>query len=59
LPPWWRSPSRGLLILAFIGLFLGMGKAFTATIERSPADIMVLAAKAENLMGGGSGVPAG
>jgi putative ABC transport system permease protein len=47
----------GLLILAFIGLFLGMGKAFTATIERSPADIMVLAPKAENLMGGGSGVP--
>jgi putative ABC transport system permease protein len=47
----------GLLILAFIGLFLGMGKAFTATIERSPADIMVLGPKAENLMNGGSGVP--
>jgi putative ABC transport system permease protein len=47
----------GLLILAFIGLFLGMGKAFTATIERSPADIMVLGPKAENLMGGGSGLP--
>jgi putative ABC transport system permease protein len=47
----------GLLILAFIGLFLGMGKAFTANVERSPADIMVLAPKAENLMGGGSGVP--
>lgn len=47
----------GLLILAFIGLFLGMGQAFTATIERSPADIMVLGPKAENLMGGGSGIP--
>ena len=47
----------GLLILAFIGLFLGMGKAFTATIERSPADIMVLGPKAENLMNGGAGLP--
>lgn len=47
----------GLLVLAQVGMFTGMGKAFTATIERSPADIMVLGPKAENLMGGGSGVP--
>ena len=47
----------GLLILAQVGMFAGIGEAFTATIERSPADIMVLGPKAENLMGGGSGVP--
>ncbi len=47
----------GLLILAQVGMFAGIGKAFTATIERSPADIMVLGPKAENLMGGGSGLP--
>ena len=47
----------GLLILAFIGLFLGMSQAFTATIERSPADVMVLAPKAESIMNGGAGVP--
>lgn len=47
----------GLLILAFIGMFAGIGEAFTATINRSPAHIMVLAPRAENLMNGGSGVP--
>jgi len=46
----------GLLVLAQVGMFMGIGKAFTATIERSPADIMVLAPKAENL-DGQSGVP--
>jgi putative ABC transport system permease protein len=47
----------GLLILAQVGMFAGIGEAFTATINRSPADIMVLGPKAENLMNGGSGVP--
>ena len=47
----------GLLILAQVGMFAGIGRAFTASITRSPADIMILAPKAENLMGGGSGVP--
>ena len=33
----------GLLVLAFAGMFAGMGKSFTASIDRSGADIMVLA----------------
>lgn len=47
----------GLLVLAFVGLFMGIGKAFTATIDRSPAQIMILGPKAEALFGGGAGVP--
>jgi putative ABC transport system permease protein len=47
----------GLLVLAQVGMFNGIGKAFTATIERSPADIMVLGPKAENLNTGGAGLP--
>ena len=49
----------GLLVMAFIGLFLGIGKAITATIDRSRADIMVLGAKSESLInsGGNSGLP--
>src|SRR5690606_31405825 len=47
----------GLLVLAFVGLFMGIGKAFTATIDRSPAHIMILAPKAEALFSGGAGVP--
>ena len=46
----------GLLILAQIGMFVGMGKAFTATIDRSRADLFVLPAKAESLMNTG-GMP--
>ncbi len=47
----------GLLVLAFTGLFMGIGKSFTATIDRSPAQIMVLAPKATALFGGGAGLP--
>ncbi|PVM94061.1 ABC transporter permease [Caulobacter endophyticus] len=47
----------GLLVLAQVGMFTGIGKAFTATIDRSPADIMVLGPKAESLMNGGNGLP--
>lgn len=47
----------GLLVLAFAGMFMGMGKSFTATIDRSGADIMVLAPGATQLFGGPSGVP--
>jgi putative ABC transport system permease protein len=39
----------GLLILAQVGMFVGIGRAFTATIDRSPADIMILSPKAKNL----------
>lgn len=37
----------GLLVLALVGLFMGIGKSFTATIDRSPAHIMVLPPDAE------------
>jgi putative ABC transport system permease protein len=47
----------GVLILAQVGMFMGMGKAFTATIDRSRADIFVLAPKANSLFGGPSGLP--
>lgn len=39
----------GLLLIAMTGMFVGMGKAFTAVIDRSPADIMILNAQSENL----------
>ncbi len=47
----------GLLVLAQVGMFMGIGRAFTATIDRSPAHIMILAPKAEALFSGGAGVP--
>lgn len=46
----------GLLVLAQVGFFVGIGKSFTATIDRSPADLMVLPAKAESMMNTG-GMP--
>ena len=45
----------GLLILAQIGMFTGIVKGITATIDRSRAEIIVLPAKMESLMGSGSG----
>ena len=47
----------GLLVLAMTGVFLGIGKGFTASIERSRADIIVMQPGAKNLMSGPSGVP--
>ncbi|HEV7228802.1 ABC transporter permease [Brevundimonas sp.] len=47
----------GLLVLAMTGVFIGIGKGFTATIERSGADIMIMQPGAKSLMGGPSGVP--
>jgi len=47
----------GLLVLAQVGLFMGINKAFTATIDRSPAHIMVLGPKAEAIFTGGAGLP--
>jgi putative ABC transport system permease protein len=41
----------GLLVLAMTGLFMGLSKSFTSTVDRSPAQIMVLPPKAENLFG--------
>lgn len=47
----------GLLVLAMTGVFIGIGKGFTATIERSSADIIVMQPGAKSLMSGPSGVP--
>jgi len=47
----------GLLVLAMTGMFLGVGKAFTATIDRSPAEIMVLSPQSDSLFGDNSGLP--
>ena len=48
----------GLLVLAQVGMFMGIGKAFTAQIDRARADIMILGPGATALFNGGpSGVP--
>ena len=47
----------GLLVLAEVGMFVGIGKSFTATIDRSPADIIVMSPKSESMMNGNSGLP--
>ncbi|MDO9588685.1 MAG: ABC transporter permease [Brevundimonas sp.] len=47
----------GLLVLAMTGVFIGIGKGFTAQIERSSADIIVMQPGAKSLGGGPSGVP--
>lgn len=47
----------GLLVLVQVGMFIGIGQAFSATIDRSPADIMVLGPKAESLFNGGASLP--
>ena len=49
----------GLLILAQIGMFTGIARAITASIDRSRADLMILAPKNESLLNSGpDGLPA-
>lgn len=47
----------GLLVLAMTGMFMGMSKTFTATVDRSPAEVMILAPTAESLFGNDAGQP--
>ncbi len=47
----------GLLVLGMAGVFIGIGKGFMATIERSSADVFVLQPGARSIIGGPSGVP--
>jgi putative ABC transport system permease protein len=47
----------GLLVLAMTGMFMGMSKTFTATIDRSPAEVMVLPPDANSLFANNSGQP--
>ncbi|WP_374575804.1 ABC transporter permease [Phenylobacterium sp.] len=49
----------GLLILAQVGMFTGIVKGATATVDRSRADILILPAKLESLINSGAtGLPA-
>jgi putative ABC transport system permease protein len=41
----------GVLILSLVGLVTGILTAYTATIDRSPADIIIMPPKAQSLMG--------
>ncbi|WP_309606799.1 ABC transporter permease [Phenylobacterium sp.] len=48
----------GLLILAQVGMFTGIVRAITASIDRSRADLMILAPKNESLINSGpDGLP--
>ena len=47
----------GLLVLAMTGVFIGIGKGFTAQIERSGADVIIMQPGAKSLISGPSGVP--
>ena len=48
----------GLLILAQVGMFTGIVKAATASIDRASADLMILAPKNESLINSGpNGLP--
>ena len=49
--------SAGVLVLGMSGLFVGLISAYTATIDRSRADIMVLRPQAKSLNNSG-GLPA-
>ncbi len=43
----------GLLVLAMAGLFMGLVKSNTATIDRSPAHVLIMPPGADNLFNGG------
>jgi putative ABC transport system permease protein len=47
----------GLLVLAMTGMFMGMGKSFSATVDRSPAEVMILPPQAESLFSNNDGQP--
>ena len=47
----------GLLVLAMTGMFMGMSKSFTATVDHSPAEVMILPPDADSLFGDRSGQP--
>lgn len=47
----------GLLVLAMTGMFMGISKTFTATIDRSPAVVMVLPVSATSLFSDNNGQP--
>jgi len=44
----YRAGGGRPLGAAMTGMFMGMSKSFTATVDRSPAEIMILPPKAES-----------
>jgi len=46
-----------VLVLSMAGMFMGVSKSFTATVDRSPGDVMILAPHAESLFSSNSGQP--
>jgi putative ABC transport system permease protein len=46
-----------VLVLAMTGMFMGISKSFTATVDRSPGELMILAPQAESLFSNNSGQP--
>jgi putative ABC transport system permease protein len=46
-----------VLVLSMTGMFMGVSKSFTATVDRSPAEVMVLPPQAESLFSNNSGQP--
>ncbi|MDE2252417.1 MAG: hypothetical protein KGL25_13535, partial [Gammaproteobacteria bacterium] len=47
----------GLLVLAMTGMFMGLVKTFSATVDRSPAQILIMPPDATNLFDSRSGQP--
>ena len=47
----------GLLVLSLTGMFMGMSKSFTATVDRSPAEVMVLPPQSDDVFDTGGGQP--
>jgi len=46
-----------VLVLSMTGMFMGVSKSFTATVDRSPGDVIILAPHAESLFSNNSGQP--
>ena len=46
-----------VLVLAMTGMFMGISQSFTATVDRSPGELMILAPEAESLFSNNSGQP--
>ncbi len=46
-----------VLVLSMAGMFMGVSKSFTATVDRSPGEVMILAPQAESLFSNNSGQP--
>jgi putative ABC transport system permease protein len=46
-----------VLVLSMSGMFMGVSKSFTATVDRSPGEVMILAPQAASLFSNNSGQP--